>query len=187
MSYILDALKKSEKERALAHIPTLRTPGQTEKKRVPLSWFLFISVLAILIVGLFAVQFWWGPPQTARLVQEEPKEKQDASALIQTERTVETQSQDETIALGAEVIELSDGPSVPVDIAHLDPSIRKRLPELSINALSYSPNQTKRFVMINQDIFREGEELDDSIVVEEIKKSTVVLSFEGRLFILRPN
>ena len=185
MSYILDALKKSEKEHALANIPTLRTTGQAERKRVPLSWFLFILTLAILIAVLFAVWFWWVSPQTVPLVQEGPKEKPVANAPV-TERAAETQSRGEAMVSDVQVIQLPDSPPVPVDIADLDPSIRKRLPELSINALSYSANQTKRFVMINQDIFREGEELGNGMVVEEIKKSTVVLSFEGHLFVLQP-
>ena len=76
--------------------------------------------------------------------------------------------------------------SDPVSLADLDSSVRGRLPDLAINALSYSSDHAKRFVMINQDIFKEGEDLGNGIVVEEIKKSGVVLSFEGHQFILKP-
>lgn len=186
MSYILDALRKSEKERALANIPTLRSVGQAERKRVPLSWFLFTSALAISIAVLFGVSSWRMSPQSGPVVQREVTEKRAANAIVQTERAAEMQSQGESIVSEEQAVGLSDNTPIPVPITDLDPSTRSRLPQLSINALSYSANQAKRFVMINQDIFKEGEDLGNGIVVEEIKKSTVVLSFAGKYFILQP-
>ena len=40
MSYILEALKKSEKERTLGDVPTLETTIEGHGMRVPISWFL---------------------------------------------------------------------------------------------------------------------------------------------------
>ena len=98
----------------------------------------------------------------------------------------QTQSQQAPIVSEDYVVELSDTKPAPVPITDLDPSLRNRLPDLSINALSYSSNQAKRFVMINQAIYKEGEDLGNGIVVEKIKRSTVILSFEGNQFTLRP-
>jgi hypothetical protein len=40
--------------------------------------------------------------------------------------------------------------------------------------------------MIDQNIFKEGEEVSKGVVIEEIRKSGVVFSFEDVQFILKP-
>ena len=40
--------------------------------------------------------------------------------------------------------------------------------------------------MIDQNIFKEGEEVKKGVVIEEIRKSDVVFSFEGVQFTLKP-
>lgn len=74
----------------------------------------------------------------------------------------------------------------PVAVSDLDPSMQSRLPDLSINALSYSTNQTKRFVMINQSIFKEGDDLGNGISIEEITSSAIILNFESMRIIMQP-
>ncbi len=57
---------------------------------------------------------------------------------------------------------------------------------IRINVLSYSENRSKRFVMIGQDIFKEGEVVSEGVMVEEIRNSDVIFRFENVRFLLEP-
>ena len=186
MSYILDALRKSEKERALANIPTLKSVGQNEEKGIPLSWFLLAAAMTVFVAALSGLWFGMKSPQPITAVQEELGETPVDIAKEETKLVAETQDRNESVSQTERTVDLVDATRDPIPLSELDSSIRSRLPGLVINALSYSPNHTKRFAMINQNIFKEGEALGSGIVVEEIKKSSVVLSFEGHQFILQP-
>ena len=57
---------------------------------------------------------------------------------------------------------------------------------LAINVVSYSSDPDKRFVMINGDLFREGEFVKAGIKVEEIRQDDVVLNSRGEKIVRRP-
>ena len=148
-----------------------------------MSWFVFAATLAVSVAALTGLWFGMESPHSAvPATQQEVEEIPVDAAREETKLAAETQNKNVSVTQ----IDSVDTARDPIPLSELDLSVRSRLPDLAINALSYSPNQEKRFVMINQDIFKEGEDLGNGIVVEEIKKSSVVLSFEGRQFILRP-
>ena len=187
MSYILDALRKSEKERALANIPTLKSVGHNEEKGVPLSWFVLAATVTVFVAALSGL--WFGmkaPPSLVPAVQEQLMEEPISSTKVEAKDVNKTQDKNDPIIKPEQAVDLVNTKRDPISLSDLDPSVRSRLPDLTINALSYSPDHAKRFVMINQSIFKEGEDLGNGIIVGEIKKSSVILSFEGHQFILRP-
>ena len=186
MSYILDALRKSEKERALANIPTLKSVGHNEEKGIPLSWLVLAATLTVFVAALSGLWFGIGSSQPISAIQEKLEEKPVAHDTEGARPIAEKHDQSKPIAKTEQPIGLAETTLDPVPLSDLDSSIQSRLPDLAINALSYSPHPEKRFVMVNQEIVKEGEDLGNGLVVEEIKKSSVVLSFEGHLFILRP-
>ena len=186
MSYILDALRKSEKERALANIPTLKSVGHNVGKGIPLSWVVLAATLLVFVAALSGLWFGMKSPQPVSAVQEELGENPLAHVKKEVKFVPETPGQSELIAQTEQRIELAATKPDPVPLSNLDSSIRSRLPDLFVNALSYSPNYAKRFVMINQEIVKEDEYLGTGLFVEEIRKSSVVLNFEGHRFTLRP-
>lgn len=69
MSTILEALKKSEKERKLNNLPTLSDmPPPQERTRWPVA---LLSILAVLVIGLLLVLAirWWQPNQAQPAVR----------------------------------------------------------------------------------------------------------------------
>ena len=68
----------------------------------------------------------------------------------------------------------------------LPPSLRQQLPALAVNVVSYSDEPAKRFIMINQRILREGEQLGPDIMVREIMSDGARLEFRGHEFLVRP-
>ncbi|MBN2319906.1 MAG: hypothetical protein JXR49_12545, partial [Acidobacteria bacterium] len=59
MSYILDALKKAERERGMTQVPTLSTVHDIDGKTSGRFRFLSIAVLTLLAAGLGLTLFFW--------------------------------------------------------------------------------------------------------------------------------
>ncbi len=58
------------------------------------------------------------------------------------------------------------------------------LPRLHLDLHVYDANPRKRYVMINMQTLREGDSLPDGVTVVSIRPDGVVLSYEGRQFLL---
>ncbi len=58
------------------------------------------------------------------------------------------------------------------------------LPPLHLDLHVYDPDPRKRYVMINTRMLRQGDSLPDGVTVVSIRPDGVVLSFEGRRFLL---
>jgi len=63
--------------------------------------------------------------------------------------------------------------------AELPDDVRRDLPKLVIGGASYSGDPASRMVMINGQIFHEGDQLAPQLVLERIKLKSAVLSYKG--------
>ncbi len=64
-------------------------------------------------------------------------------------------------------------------VAELPPDIRGQLPALAISGATYSSNPAHRMLIINGQVFHEGEKPAPDLVLEQILQKSVVLSFRG--------
>ena len=181
MSYILEALKKSEKERTAGAVPSLQSSDVGPGRGAHSGWLValvvvFVAVAAAAGMKLFWMKDsgWWSSKLTI-----------DTSALPVPPATgtagdagARPNLSDQQPAVKGTVNALA--------VSELDPSAQQRFPELVIDALSYSTEQSKRFVMINQNIFKEGEELGNGLSVEQITPYAVILKFEDVWITLKP-
>ena len=63
--------------------------------------------------------------------------------------------------------------------AELPDDIRRDLPRIAINGSSYSGDATSRMVMINGQVFHEGDQLSAGLVLDTIRRRSAVLAFRG--------
>jgi general secretion pathway protein B len=63
--------------------------------------------------------------------------------------------------------------------AELPEEVRRDLPKLTIGGASYSGDAASRMVMINGQVFHEGDQLGPQLVLERIKLKSAVLSYKG--------
>ena len=63
--------------------------------------------------------------------------------------------------------------------AELPDEIRRDLPKLAIGGSSYSSDAASRMVMINGQIFHEGDRLAPGLVLERIRPKSAVLGYKG--------
>jgi len=184
MSYILDALKKSEKERSLENVPTLRPVANNQEKRVPLRWFLITVV--VLVVGLLLLTswiIWFSQPSQRHTVdiQQQTQGTETQPTAVQPVSVPGSRDTAGPVAADTETLLNS-----PVLFSELDPAVRARIPTLTVNVLSYAEDSSKRFVMIDQSIFKQGEIVKGGVVVDEIRNSDVIFKLDDVRFILKP-
>ena len=63
--------------------------------------------------------------------------------------------------------------------SELPDDIRRDLPRIAINGSSYSGDASSRMVMINGQVFHEGDQLAANLVLDKIRRRSAVLAFKG--------
>lgn len=208
MSFILDALKKSENERQEQAAPEFATvPSSPDAPAAPRWLWLLGALLAInaVVIVAFALR-----PQPIAPV---------ARATLPPATSVETTAPDRKPAAAAEprfAEQIADARrSQPVDTAEpeaatiprpetivtepppavsslaLLPSLAElrldgsvNLPDLHVDIHVYSDDAADRFVFINMKKYRENDRLSEGPRVREITAEGVVLDHRGTAFIL---
>lgn len=69
--------------------------------------------------------------------------------------------------------------------AELPPELRSQLPALAVGGSVYSPNAASRMVILNGQVFREGDKPVEGLSIEQIRLKSSVLAFRGQRFELK--
>jgi general secretion pathway protein B len=202
MSYILDALRRSQAERERGQVPGLHAqPAAAESPAGPARalprWALPAAALALL--GTLGLLLWWTRPQPAVVVVAAPPAPAPAAALPQVVSApvpppvvppvvaaVVTRPAPASAAAPAPVasapapvVVAAPAPAPPaprpVPLAQLSPEQRNALPPLVLSGSIWSDNAASRFVMINGQVVREGDTAAPGVVLERIQPKSAVL------------
>ncbi len=205
MSFILDALKKSETDR--------QQQGNAEFAAVPIGpratsvprWLWVVGVLLainlIVLIGLLlrpdsspsttqtAVSTISRPSQPEATLPPSFEEKV-ATAQQNVPAQQEADAEVEAATATVRAVLISQDPS-SVSSDDLHPTLQEirargalNLPELHLDIHVYSDEPKDRFVFINMSKLREGSQLAEGPVVAEITPDGVVLGHQGQFFIL---
>ena len=207
MSFILDALKKSETDRQQQTGGEFSTVPTSPARPRPTRWFwLFAALLAINVAVLLGILL-RPDVRTASAPEIDPTElvlppvDQPRTALgstttptfaDQVEQARRQQPKVEAEPIASEVPAVAPPPQaastvnsarVPtIDELRLDGSLQ--LPELHIDIHVFSDRPGDRFVFINMVKHREQSRLAEGPVVREITTDGVILQYQGRSFLL---
>ncbi len=213
MSFILDALKKSENERQQQTGGEFSSVPTTSSSARPARWVWIIAVLlAINVAVMLGILMRPDVRSTAATALEEPGlapapalqapvEPTIAAAPSFEQQVAEVRQQQPAVAAPEPVaqapIETAPAPvpqatTTPASTsANRIPTIEElrldgslQLPELRIDIHVYSDNPDDRFVFINMNKHREQSRLEEGPVVREITTEGVVLQYQGRSFLL---
>ncbi len=209
MSFILDALKKSEidrQEQAEAEFATV--PTSPDAPAAPRWLWILGGLLAINIVVILGLMLrpdsqpdtnapTMPPSDTIDVAADSFSDQVAAARRNQTERA-SSQTTPIPATAGTEpppVARTTTPPvsvaNLPVSIAGILPSLMElrangtlQLPDLHVDIHVYSDVQAERFVFINMNKYRENSSLDEGPVLKQITSDGVILEYRGIAFML---
>ncbi len=205
MSFILDALRKSEQERQSNQAPGIADIRSPKKKASRGIWLPLVGLLAGLNLALLAMLWFMGEdqPETAApqaAVKSRPAptpgypSQPAVSSGTATESNIEADPEPARFASISPPVkssptvaqasgEANDSARVPtVAEAMLDGSLSIKPLHLDLHV--NSDNSAERFVFINTSRYGEGDRLSEGPTIKRINKQGVILSYQGRDYLL---
>ena len=202
MSFILDALKKSESERQRQSGPALfEVKVAPRRTRLPL-WALALALLLAVNLAILAWMLLRHPAAHADAAL-------DATSSHPTAAPVPASAVNAPAPLAAQPNSSADeqnpedlAPAAEPPAAPLSSHVRRgtadgvplyqdwaasggaSLPQLRLDLHVYAARPEERFVMINMHKLREGDSLPEGVHVDSITPEGVVLSYRGAHFLL---
>ena len=204
MSYILDALKKSEQERGNGSIPSVQTIHSSslnyhQERRLLWPWILIIALIANMAILFYflkpanketsvsAVEH-LAPANPVSMLQAQPIEKNNftPAPVNHTPATIEepvehtapaTTDDFATTPVMATVI---DTPAVDID--ELPANIRQQIPAMVFSAHVYSSSARQRSLVINDRFMEEGDSVTPELTLFEITPGGAIFDYRGYRF-----
>ncbi len=212
MSYILEALKKSENERRREEIPGLgadhsQYSSVRQERKSPL--IKQIVVFIVLFSGASCLAWWLIQRGQAVETIEQPLAvvipspslplSAEVTELVLFEPQTAAQAQTASVVEEAPVIaslpvpeavgvvSVPDADLVPEDInipliEELPEAIRDKIPALTFAGHVYAIERQQRMIMINMRVVREGAMVEPDLILEEIDENGVILRYSEVLF-----
>ncbi|MDH5613195.1 MAG: general secretion pathway protein GspB [Gammaproteobacteria bacterium] len=206
MSYILDALKKSEQDRGNGSIPNIQTIHSSalnyhQDKRPLWPWILIIA----LIINVFILIYFLKPitntetittdfnSKTRNNIEERKKnsvtENHPAQSSAPIAEPVITEPTPDTAvseiyhnSVTAEET-MKTSPLKPVvDIDDLPENIRQHIPSMVFSAHVYSSEPLQRSIVINNRFMEEGDAISYDLILAEITRNGAIFNFRGYRF-----
>jgi len=202
MSYILDALKKSEQDRGNGSIPNVQTVHSSalnyhQDKPSLWPWIL----IAALVANIFILVYFLKPDGSTQDITTHPVAMTDnfearhhntpvvkthpepQPAAIETPATIvvtpEQSVQGNSIKKAAPIKE-SSKPVVTID--ELASNIRQQIPDMVFSSHVYSSSAVQRSLVINDRFMEEGEVVGQDLTLVEITLNGAIFNFRGHLF-----
>jgi general secretion pathway protein B len=205
MSYILEALKKSEQERGHGGSPGIQTIHSSSlnyrEHRKPLwPWLLFV----ILCVNLAMLVYFVLSRSDSDVgmqprVASAPTATQIIPAVPPQQPVVAPKPEPKTVAMPPPATPVVAAPTyeapvqtravvptpaaIPViEVDELPPDVGSHVPRMEFSAHVYSSNPKQRSVIINGMFLEEGELLSSDLKLSEITPDGVIFEFKGYRF-----
>lgn len=210
MSYILDALRKAEADRKLGETAGLHDPtpmAATDGPAGQSGLHRWLPGVAIgLLLGLTGTLAWMlmtgdneaslpapanntaaGTAATDAMVQTQPTPERPANRangdepVVQLPRVAASPAQPQPTSTSSQLHSpTADGPPA----RKLTPELRASLPPLAVGGAMYSDAPASRMVVINGQLYREGDTVAPGLTLEKIQLKSAILRHQGQRYIL---
>jgi len=196
MSYILDALKKSDQERQQGNSPTLQTIHKPHFSRQDSpQWRVVALMVASLLVGVVGLASWYllvyavntdrdidASPTHSSVQQQAPSDTPEHASVAAIAKPLGDVS---TLLVTAEpgpktaVIEPAVLATV-VELWELPDPVQQAIPSLTFSFHVYSSNADRRTIIINKRRVKEGAVISAGLTLVEITEQGVILDWKNR-------
>ncbi len=202
MSFILDALRKSEHQRQKNTAPGIadNVVKPTQKKRSP---WLMLAVILLAVNGVLVVTLWLrseSAEQEVAAQQASPQTRQ-APARMSNRQPANNQTIPQTQANtpgSSPAVAPTKAPPRTSQALQVQNATSSNLPSLETLQLQgvftlppmrvdihvYSDVPAERFVFINMKKSREGSQLNEGPTVDSITPEGVIMTWQGRRFVM---
>ncbi len=199
MSYILDALRRADSERERGSVPGLHAQAialdedddEAPRRAIPWTWIAIGSLVAL--IALLAWQLLDrdaprelaqpAPPVAATPVPAPVAPAATVTPVFAPTTQPEPDASNRKAATAPARSEIpasaSAGDNRVYAVNELPDNIRRELPALNIGGSIGSSNPANRMLIINGQLFHEGDKLAAELSLEQIKLKAVVLKFKG--------
>jgi len=205
MSYILDALRKAEADRKLGETAGVHDPAPVASSDSPSQhagmqrWLPGVAVGLLLgLTGTLAWMLMGGSDDTAHstLPQPDPAPLVTATpemggagvtdeAVVQLPRATPSPNRAKAAASTSSAsANALEAPSQETAPKKLTPEVRATLPPLAVGGAMYSDIPASRMVVINGQLYREGDTVAPGITLELIQLKSAILRHQGQRYIL---
>ena len=192
MSFILDALRKSENSRLRQDHPAVFSHRPlAERKRLPV-WG--VVLIALLTVNLLIVLFLFLRETTADTVRTAPAVATAAAPAAASSVTGTVDSTAVTVAPPTQPVSVAPPARMPMPEGNLSRTVGNlitrdellargaSLPSTDLNMHVYDANPSLRFILLNGQRLREGESSREGLLVDRITPEGVVLRYGNSAF-----
>ena len=195
MSFILDALKKSEAERQRQKTPGIANVPDASSRKPSHKWIWIVAILlAINIAALFGVLYLAnheGQPAVVTTPVAPGNNEQSATSFSEIVREAKRSEPERQAAANtgdeAAPAATAEASAVSESYATFD-DLRTQgvlsLPDLHLDIHVYAGQPADRFVFINMTKYRENARLSEGPLVKQITADGVVLDYQGTDFLL---
>lgn len=194
MSYILDALKKSDQQRNIGVAPTLQF-AQASMPAPRRPSLIYYGLLAMVLLAAGVVIGLLRPWQAEQLPAEKAQSAQDIPVVIpqravpgslpNSPKTNENTTQDIVAAPAQQNATKHDADAQQqqvMQLYELPAAIQREIPDMAVQLHAYSSNPSERLVSINSIRLREGGYLMAGLKLEEITPDGMIFSYKGYRF-----
>ena len=192
MSYILDALKKSDQQRKQGMAPTLPAT-QAEAVRPIQTTYYGLLAAVLLLAGIIIgwLRPWEAPvqqPLAATSPAPLPAAPPAAAPLpvVQVLPNSKAAARPDAPKSGLQATDQAHSAPAPVAaavaMAELPAAIQQEIPAMAIQLHAYASNPADRLVSINSHMLGEGATLAPGLRLEQITPDGMIFSFKGYRF-----
>lgn len=189
MSYILDALKKSDQERQQGAGPSLQTVHRPHNNTAERGWlYLLLALVVLLILALAGLVGWFLFDLNDNSL-EPAKINESAVATVITELPTNSASLNEDSKMAKVSVATASLQSVPstksrvvVPFSQLPLTVRNAIPAMTFSFHVYSDSPDRRTIIINGRRVKQGAMIDDQLLLDEITANGVIFSWQDHQF-----
>jgi len=199
MSFILEALKKSENKRRKKSGKFSRTIHEPSPRNNARSRSWVLGILLLLTVNAVLLLWFFGPSKQPDLPADTAQVEADISKLtLPQTNPLTTQNNTEQLSVLTQKQQQNDQEqkavkTLPVprndnqvySFGQLPISIQKQIPALQMSLHAYNRDDASAsMVQLNDRIMREGDRVTENINLEKIEADGIVLRYDGYRFLL---
>jgi cytoskeletal protein RodZ len=186
MSFILDAIKKSESERRRAKQADTQSLQSELRHRGGSHGTAGKSLLLLCAIGILAAALWWFWPQLYAQLNHIRNSNSSSVETLQPPTTAKTDAVAENVTLEKKQSYSADDELPPrhliKELWEMPADFQEVIPEFEFSFHFYSNTPAKRSTVINGRTMREGQMVSSKVKLRLITSSGVILYSRGSFF-----